>query len=217
MKNINGKLSKKEKIVLGIITLVIVVLLVGLIVSKNYRDFSRIELKENKNTIFTIGDLVVGDLKYTDSEKDVKEKMGKPTKEEEEVRNEYNYKKLYYKGLVLTLRENYNDYMLIGAEVTSSKYETSRGIKVGNGIINVINKYKVENKKGTYIYGNYSLGALSEPEITSNIYIGVRNRKEVAYVNRDTVIENTKTNVAKLNITYKHGKVTKITWSYDFE
>ena len=78
-------------------------------------------------------------------------------------------------------------------------------------------KFKVENTNGTYLYGNYSADALGSEEITDSIYFGVRNTNEVVYINKDASIGDMSSNIAKLNIAYKHGKVTKVTWSYDYE
>lgn len=212
IENIN-----KSKKILLILIIIIVIFSILLIVSENFGNFSKVKLKKNDKTIFSISDLVVDDLKYSDNEEKVKKVMGKPKKEKSLVKGIYKYKELHYDGLVLTLKENYSDYMLVKAEITSNKYKTSRKIKVKDKILNVIKKYNVENKVGTYIYGNYSIDALSESEITENIYFGVRNNKELLYINRDSVIEDTKTNIARLNISYKYGKITKITWSYDVE
>ena len=78
-------------------------------------------------------------------------------------------------------------------------------------------KFKVENKSGQYLYGNYSIGSLSDEEITDTIYFGVRNNKKVVYVNKDATVNDMYSNISKLTLDYKKGKITKITWSYDFE
>lgn len=161
--------------------------------------------------------MTVDDIKYSDTEKDIIKKLGKPKKEDKIKQDIYKYKILHYNGLTLTLKENYNDYMLVKAEIESKKYKTSRDIKVGDSILNVMKKYKVQNERGTYIYGNYSTDALSDSEIKENIYFGVRSAKEVVYVNRDAKVDNNRSNIARLNISYKYGKVKKITWSYDFK
>ena len=36
-------------------------------------------------------------------------------------------------------------------------------------------------------------------------------------VNKDATVNNEKSNISKLNLYYKLGKITKIEWSYDFE
>lgn len=208
---------KKAKIIFLVAVIVIIVLVVLLVISNSYGNYSEVKLNKNKKEIFTISDLSVDDIKYADTYDEIIKKMGKPNKEKEANDDKYRYKKLYYKGLVLTLKENYNDYMLVGAEVTNKKYKVSRGIKVKDKILKVIKKYKVENEKGTYIYGNYSVDALEEEEITENIYLAVRSKKEVVYINRDYVVDKGKTNIAKLTISYKNGKVSKISWSYDYK
>ena len=100
---------------------------------------------------------------------------------------------------------------------SNNKYKVSRNIKVNDKIIKTIKKFKVENKKGTYLYGNYSVDALNEEEIKDTIYLGIRNDKEVVYINRDALVGDTVSNISRLNISYKYGKITKISWSYDFE
>lgn len=208
---------KRNKIILLIMLVIILVLALALIISKIYGDYSNVGLKKNNKTIFSISDLVVNDMEYGYTEKQVKEKMGNPKKEKNLKNDIYNYKELYYNGIIFTFKENYSDYILVKVEITNNKYTISRKIKVGDNILDVINSYKVENKKGTYIYGNYSTDSLNENEITDNIYFAVRSRNEIVYINRDATIDGLKSNIARLNISYKHGKVTKIIWSYDFK
>ena len=59
--------------------------------------------------------------------------------------------------------------------------------------------------------------SLSDEEITDTIYFGVRNNKKVVYVNKDATVNDMYSNISKLTLDYKKGKITKITWSYDFE
>lgn len=66
------------------------------------------------------------------------------------------------------------------------------------------------------MYGNYTYKALSDDEITETIYFGARNSSKVLYVNKDAAVNNEESNISKLNIYYKLGKITKIEWSYDF-
>ena len=174
-------------------------------------------VSKNNNKIFSMSDLVIDGVKYGTSEKEVKKKFGTPVKEDKTTKDKYSYKILEYKGLKLTLKENYSDYMLTKVEVTNNKYTVSRNIKVNDKIIKTIKKFKVENKKGTYLYGNYSVDALNEEEIKDTIYLGIRNDKEVVYINRDALVGDTVSNISRLNISYKYGKITKISWSYDFE
>ncbi len=208
---------KKSKRVLLILIIIIIVLSVLLLISENFGNYSKVRLKTNDKTIFSISDLTVDKLKYSDSEKVVRKEMGKPKKEKNVSKDIYSYKELYYDGIILTLKENYSDYMLVKVEITSDKYKVSRKVRVNDKISKVIKKYKVENKTGTYIYGNYSFNSLNDSSIKDNIYFGIRNKKELAYVNRDAIVGDERSNIARMNIEYKHGKVKKITWSYDFE
>lgn len=208
---------KRDKLILKITSIIIVILLILLLASRNYREFDTVMVSKNNNKIFSMSDLVIDGVKYGTSEKEVKKKFGTPVKEDKITKDKYSYKILEYKGLKLTLKENYSDYMLTKVEVTNNKYKVSRNIKVNDKIIKTIKKFKVENKKGTYLYGNYSVDALNEEEIKDTIYLGIRNDKEVAYINRDALVGDTVSNISRLNISYKYGKITKISWSYDFE
>lgn len=208
---------KRDKLILKITSIIIVILLILLLASRNYREFDTVMVSKNNNKIFSMSDLVIDGVKYGTSEKEVKKKFGTPVKEDKITKDKYSYKTLEYKGLKLTLKENYSDYMLTKVEVTNNKYKVSRNIKVNDKIIKTIKKFKVENKKGTYLYGNYSVDALNEEEIKDTIYLGIRNDKEVVYINRDALVGDTVSNISRLNISYKYGKITKISWSYDFE
>ena len=197
---------KRDKLILKITSIIIVILLILLLASRNYREFDTVMVSKNNNKIFSMSDLVIDGVKY-----------GTTVKEDKITKDKYSYKILEYKGLKLTLKENYSDYMLTKVEVTNNKYKVSRNIKVNDKIIKTIKKFKVENKKGTYLYGNYSVDALNEEEIKDTIYLGIRNDKEVVYINRDALVGDTVSNISRLNISYKYGKITKISWSYDFE
>ena len=201
---------KRDKLILKITSIIIVILLILLLASRNYREFDTVMVSKNNNKIFSMSDLVIDGVKYGTSEKEVKKKFGTPVKEDKITKDKY-------RGLKLTLKENYTDYMLTKVEVTNNKYKVSRNIKVNDKIIKTIKKFKVENKKGTYLYGNYSVDALNEEEIKDTIYLGIRNDKEVVYINRDALVGDTVSNISRLNISYKYGKITKISWSYDFE
>ena len=214
-KEIKTDTYKKIIIVANILAIIFATIILITNINKNYAE---VTLRKNDKTIFSIADLTLGDkLKFKSTEKEVKKELGSPKKEKKYEKNSYRYKELEYKGLKLILRENYNDYILVKAEITKKKYKTSRNIKVGDKILKVMKKYKIENKKGTYMYGNYSTDALSESEIEDRIYLGVRGKNEIAYINRDEIIDGEKPNIAKLELSYKYGKVTKILWSYDFE
>lgn len=208
---------KRDKVMLVITSLVIVILLSLLVASRNYRDFSAINIKTNNKTIFSISDLTINNLKYGDNEEKVLKELGTPIKESNKTKDKYSYKELEYNNLKITLRENYDDYILTGVEIKSDKYVINRNIKIGNSIVKTMKKFKVENKNGQYLYGNYSIGSLSDEEITDTIYFGVRNNKKVVYVNKDATVNDMYSNISKLTLDYKKGKITKITWSYDFE
>ena len=186
---------KRDKLILKITSIIIVILLILLLASRNYREFDTVMVSKNNNKIFSMSDLVIDGVKYGTSEKEVKKKFGTPVKEDKTTKDKYSYKILEYKGLKLTLKENYSEYMLTGVEVTNNKYTVSRNIKVNDKIIKTIKKFKVENKKGTYLYGNYSVDALNEEEIKDTIYLGIRNDKEVVYINRDALVGDTVSNI----------------------
>ena len=88
---------------------------------------------------------------------------------------------------------------------------------MGKKITNVFKKYRVDNKNGAYIYGNYTNKSLYEKDIDGNIYYGVRSNENILFINRDSKVDNLPTNIAKLNIEYKKGIIRKITWSYDID
>ena len=215
-KSKNVDISKNKKS-LFILLVVIVLLSILLIVSESLGNFSKVRLKKNSNTIFSVSDLQVNKLSYSNTEKQVRKEMGKPKKEKKFKKDIYSYKKLVYDGITFTLKENYDDFMLVKVEITSRKYKVSRGIKVGDSVSKVVKKYRIDNSRGTYMYGNYSIDSLNESEITETIYFGVRNKREIIYVNRDAIVGNDKSNIAKLDMYYKYGKIKKIIWSYDFE
>lgn len=226
MKKNEKKVTKKKKevkdkssyIKIALVS-VILIFLIGLIVyARNFRNFSNIYLRANNKDIFNVKDLVIGDIKYLDNEQTIVNKMGKPKKESTIVNKGYVYKIYKYDGLKLTLKENYSDYVLVGAETTSRKYVTARKIRVGNKITKVLKKYRVDNKKGTYMYGKYSRSALNDLAVTKDIYLGYREKDVVEYINRDAVVDK-KLPVMKSNIKYeyKYGKIKKISWLYDVE
>ncbi len=210
------KTDKNIKIFTIAILLVVILSILLMIIIKD-KDYTEVKLRNNDRKIFTIDDLSVGKLRFGMSEKDIEKELGKANKKKEETRNSYKYKKLSYDGLTLMLRENYDDYILVGAQITKSKYSIGRKIKVNDSIVKTMKKFKVENERGNYIYGNYSVNALNESEIKENIYLGLRDKKIVSYINRDAIIEGSNTNIAKLDFIYKKGKIIKIVWSYDFE
>ena len=209
--------NSKQKKVFAVAVVLVIILSILLLIASNFGTFDNVIVKKNKNSIFSISDLTVNNLKFSDNEKKIIKELGKPKKEKKFTSDIYSYKTLYYDGLELTLKENYNEYMLVKAEITSRKYTTSRNIKVKDRILKVIKKYRVDNKMGTYLYGNYSTNALDSESIKENIFLGVRSTSEVVYINRDAIVDDAKPNIARLNISYKFGKVSKITWSYDIK
>ena len=207
----------KDKKIFTIASIIIVVLLILIIISRNFGTFNYVKVSKNNNNIFSVTDLTLNNLKFSDNEKTVQKELGKPIKEKKTTKGIYKYKIYYYDGLKLTLKENYSDYILVGCEITSSKYTTSRNIRVNNKILKVIRKYKVDNSLGTYLYGNYTVAALDNDDIKDNVFMGLRSAKEVVYINKDAKVNNANANIARLHISYSHGKVKKIIWSYDFE
>lgn len=210
--------NKKNEEKIFIVSVVVIVLLsLLLIISRNFGTFNNVSIRKNNKEIFSVSDLTINDLKFSDTQKNIEKELGKPTKEKAYTENNFKYKKLYYNGLVMTLKENYDDFILVKVKITSSKYKINRNIKVNNRILRVIKKFKVENTTGTYLYGNYTIEQLSNPELKDNVYAGVRSNKEIVYVNKDARIDGNSSNIARLNISYKNGKVKAITWSYDYK
>ncbi|MBQ9023777.1 MAG: hypothetical protein IJ105_00990 [Bacilli bacterium] len=209
--------EKSQKIVFIVAVVIIVILSLLLIISRNFGTFNNISMRKNNKDIFSVSDLTVNNLKFSDKESKVKKELGNPTKEKEETENNYKYKKLYYDGITLTLKENYDDFMLVKVEITSKKYKINRNIKVNDKILRVMKKFKIENTTGTYLYGNYTIEQLNNSELKDNVYVAVRSNSEVVYINKDAQVSDGISNIARLNISYKHGKVSKITWSYDYK
>lgn len=210
------KLEKKQKIFLLVVGIIVILSLL-LILSGLFGNYESVKLKKNNKDIFTIKDLTVNNLRFLSTSDEVIKELGKPKQTKEITKNNYRYQEYYYSGLKLTLKENYEDYVLVGAEISSSRYKTSRNIKVGNKVMNVINKYNVENENGNYIYKNYTIDALNDNLVKDNAYFSYRTNKEISYYNKDAVIEGSPTNYAKLNFNYRFGRISKITWSYDIK
>jgi len=209
--------EEQKKWIFLIVAGVLVIISLLLIISGSFGNFEKTKLRKNNKEIFTIKDLTVNNLKFGSTSEEVKSELGKPSKEERVIKNNYEYLIIKYPGLKLSLRENYNEYILVKAEITSNKYSTSRKIKVGNRIMSAIKKYNVSISDSNYIYKNYNIEALSENITKDNVYFGIRNKKEVRYYNRDAVVDNQKSNTAILKLKYKKIKISKITWSYDIE
>lgn len=210
------KLEKKQKVFLLVVGIIVILSLL-LIISGLFGNYENVKLKKNNNDIFTIKDLTVNNLKFLSTSKEIEKELGKPRNTKELTKNNYKYKEYYYSGLKLTLKENYEDYVLVGAEISSGRYKTSRNIKIGNKVLNVIDKYNVENEEGNYIYGNYTIDALNDNLVKDNAYFSFRNNKEIRYYNKDAVVDGKPTNVAELKFNYRFGRIKKITWSYDIK
>ena len=208
------KLDKKQTIFLVIVGIIVILSLL-LIISGIFGNFENVKLKKNNKEIFTIKDLTVNNLKFLSTSEEIERELGTPKSKKDLIKNNYRYVEYYYSGLKLTLKENYKDYVLVGAEITSSKYSINRNIKVGNKVLNVINKYNVELENGNYIYKNYTMDALNDNLVKDNAYFGYRTNKEIRYYNKDAVISGNPTNVAELKLNYRFGRINKITWSYD--
>ena len=213
MKGIKN-LDKKQVLILAAVGIIVIISLL-LVLSGIFGNYESVKLKKNSNEIFTIKDLSVNNLKFLAKTAEIEKELGKPKQIKEIEKKNYKYKEYYYSGLKLTLKENYSDYALVGAEITSSKYKIGRNIKVGNKVLKAINKFKVEEVEGNYIYRNYTIDALNDNLVKDNAYFGFRNGKEVRYYNKDAVVEGYPTNIAELKISYSFGRINKIIWSYD--
>ena len=207
-------MKKNKNLILTIVSL-LTFLGIAMFISQFFEDVTKINLRKNEKTIFSTNDLVISDMKYGTEIKTAKDILGSPIKEEEFESDFYKYKKLSYDGLVLTFKENYDDFMLVKAEITSSKYKIGRKINVGDNILSAVRKFKISNKKGTYLYGNYEASSLDNFETDTQIYFGIRTDKQVIYLNKDRTVDGYNPYISKLTINYKHGKINKIIWSYD--
>lgn len=208
------KLEGNQKIYLLVVGIIVILSLL-LILSGLFGNYEKAKLRKNNKEIFTIKDLTVNNLKFLSTSDEVVNELGKPKQIKEIEKNNYKYQEYYYSGLKLTLKENYDDYVLVGAEISSSKYKTGRNIKVGNRVMSVIKKYNVEYETGNYIYKNYTLDALNDNLVKDNVYFAYRNSKEIRYYNKDAVVDGYPTNIAELKLEYKLGRIKKITWLYD--
>lgn len=214
----NKKKNNNNNIKILIISFILLSLIVLIIYSRNFRNFSNITLFRNNKTIYNVEDLVVNKVKYMDKENIVEKEFGKPNKEKEYNKNGYNYKDKEYNGLKITLKENYGDYVVVKVEVTKRKYKTGRNIRVGNHITKVFRKYKVANKTGSYMYGKYNINSIKDKSVTKEISFGYRDKEKVEYVDRDSVTNiDEPTLIGKVIYEYHYGKIKKITWSYDIE
>lgn len=199
---------------------VLFVVITAIFLSRFFNDYSKISLLKNNKEIFNVKDLTLDKLDYISKEEDVEKLYGKPNNTKSFDRNGIKYKINKYDGLEITLKEYYDTYKISKVVVTSKKYNVSRNIKVGYRIVKIMNKFYILNKKGSYMYGNYSSDSLENETISDNIIYGKRTKNTVEYINRDKKLSDNidmPTNISKLIINYKNGKVTKIMWSYDVE
>ena len=214
-KNRDEKSNKKKIIIVSFILLLIIGLM---IYAENFRNFSSIYLMKNKKEMLDINDLVVGDIKYLDNEKKVNSVLGKPSTESTKIIGNYQYKIKKYDGLIVTMKENYDDFVVVKIELTSKKYKTGRNIKIGDGITKVLRNYRVDNSRGTYMYGNSKIDALNDKSLTKTLYTGYRDKEKVEYAVRDSISDrNSPVLIERITYEYTRGKIKKITWSYDVE
>lgn len=214
MKN-KGKKNNFKIIIISFVLLLIIGLM---IYAKNFRNFSSISLRKNDKEMLTINDLVVGKINYLDNEKKVNSVLGKPTTESTKIIGSYQYKIKKYDGLTVTMKENYDDYVVTKIELTSKSYETGRDIKIGDAITKVLKSYRVDNSKGTYMYGNSKIDALNDYSLTKVLYMGYRDKEKVEYAVRDSIVDKSSPIlIERITYEYKRGKIKKITWSYDVE
>ena len=206
-------MNKKKAI---IIIIVFIILLIILLFNMTNSDVINIKLRSNDKEIFTVNDLVINNLKFGSTEKEIKKQFGKPKSVDIKRKKSFKYKIYNYKKLKLTLRENYSNYILVGVETTSVRYKISRNIRIGNKATKVLNSYNIKNKTGSYIYGNYKLNSLKNNDVTDNIYLGIRTNKQIMYVNRDKILDSPYVNTAQIIYNYNDGRITKIKWLYDF-
>lgn len=218
-KNKSLKFTKKNlKALLSIIVLIILIFIILYV--RNFRNFADIKLSTNKKNIFTLSDLKLNDLKYSSTESEIIGSLGKAKSVEEYSMNGFNYKILRYDNLNVTVREYYDDYILVGIETTSNRYKVTRGLRVGSNINSVFNKYKISYKTGSYLYGNYNYEELTDKNIKDNIYMGIRTKSKVSYYNKDAKSESDTfplDSILKIVYEYENGTVKKISWSYDYE
>lgn len=213
-----GNLKKvilKNKKITFILAIALILITLAALLSSIFGNFSSTRLHVNNKKIFDISDLTINNLKFGSTEEEVRNEFGEPKEVTKDLKNNYEYKIYKYDGLTLTLKENYNDFILVKTEVTSNKYKVSRNIRVKSKISSAVKKYRISISKGNYIYKNYNIEALNERVIDDNIYLAIRNTKKVVYYNRDAVVDGVKNNTAILEFDYKFGKITKIIWSYD--
>lgn len=219
MKKINFKKMWKSKIFQVIFCLLIAFIIYGIIVLiVDYKDFVKINLKQNTNSIFSLTDISVSNLVYGDIEEVAVTTFGKPDKIETFKDGKQKYKTYFYDGLELTFKKQNDSYLFMKAIVTSDKYYVSRTIKVGDRINDVMNKFFVEDTKGEYMYGNYTENELDGKSVKENVFFGHRTKNLVYYIHMDTPYKNgyasLKDDIAQLTMKVSLGKVKRIELMY---
>ena len=181
-------------VILGLLVLTIIIII---FLNMNSLNNDKNKLYPNNDYIFTYND---SQLKNSDFVMPYINLIG------EDIYNiNQDIKALYYENDIL--KEGYLNY----------KYY------INDDIISLIIEkylYSVNDFPSNVYFYNFSISnkkALSDNEITETIYFGARNSSKILYVNKDATVNNEKSNISKLNIYYKLGKITKIEWSYDFE
>lgn len=211
--------EKRSKIIQVLICFVIALIIYGVIVLvKNYKDYTNVELNINNNSIFTVTDLSVRNVVYGDLEEVVITEFGNPTKIEKFKDDNYSYKTYYYDGLEFTFKEKKGIYTLMKAVITSDDYLVARNIKVNDQINEVMNKFFVDKKTGEYLYGNHTEKDLTSKKVNENIFYGKRDNNLVYYLYMDIPYKNNyatwEDDIAQLTFEVKRGKVKKIEWMY---
>lgn len=190
----------------------------GIVFYTNYKDYIKVDLKPNTNSIFTLTDISVSNLVYGDLESTAVTIFGKPNKIEKFKDKKQSYKTYYYDGLELTFKKQNSSYVFMKAIVSSDKYMVSRNIKVGNRINDVMNKFFVENAKSEYIYGNYKEDDLNGKTANENVFFGHRTKNLVYYIYMDMPYKkgfaSLSDDIAQLTFKVSFGKVKRIELIY---
>lgn len=218
-ERINFKKIRKSKIFQVIICILIAAIIYGVIVLINsYRNYVKIDLKANTNSIFTLSDISVSNLVYGDLEDTAVTIFGKPTKIETFKDGKQKYKTYYYDGLELTFKEQNKSYVFMKAIITSDSYMATRDIRVGDRINDVMNKFFIENTKSEYLYGNHNENDLDGKSVKENVFFGHRTKKLVYYLYTDAPYKKTYASlsdeIAQITFKVSLGKVKRIELLY---
>lgn len=217
-KKLKNKLLDNKLIQVFLCFLIAIFIYIIIILINGYKEYININLKNNTNPIFTISDISVSNLRYGDIESTAKTIFGNPNKIESFKDKDRYYKTYYYDGLKLTFKKHNNSYSFMKAIVTSEDYLISRGIRVGDKINDVMNKFFVENVSGDYMYGNYKEKDIDGKTTKDNIYFARRTKNLVYYIYSNSPYDNEfvslKDDIAQLTIKYSFGKVKKIELMY---